>query len=104
MRKPGVPMPKTRSEAEAWEAAVLTELRRNVDHLSGSKYAPLISSVELNGEYPETTLSVTFTLRSSGTERTKDFHLWGPSFAAPAGIESPTSAAVLVHTWIRESS
>jgi hypothetical protein len=101
--KPGVEMPQSRDEAEAWERESLAELEQMVERLRDSPRAPKIFEAALHGSYPETKICVRFWKRSRSEEQTKCYELWGPSFKAPRGLETPDQVALLVHTWIRES-
>jgi hypothetical protein len=101
--EPGVERPRTKESAHAWEQECLAELKRMVDHLRGKPHEPRISEVYLDGECPQTRICVRFWNRSLKEEQTKCYELWGPSFEAPRGLETPDQVALLVHTWILES-
>jgi hypothetical protein len=101
--KPGMEMPSTPEEAHAWERRCLAELEQRVASLRDERFQPKISDVHLDGSYPDTRICVRFWQRSRREEQTKCFELWGSSFKAPRGLETPDQVALLVHTWILES-
>lgn len=83
-----------------WEQECLAELRSMVERLRGTYAEHDIRQVDLEGEYPNTKITVRYWNPARQREQKDNYELWGSLFKAPWGRESPDQVALLVHTWV----
>jgi hypothetical protein len=87
-------------EHEGWERACLEALQRILARLRGTTEELDVTSIGLEGSYPDTRIVATFT-RRGGRKVTDAWELWGSLFRGRDGRrEPPSEVAVLIHTWM----